>query len=251
LIVSFPQVRAGSVPPVAASTPLDRDRREFPPGATLSPHVHPDPEEIPMADEPLEPTRRTFLATAGAVAATGALREAAAAGEAQATDPKRLAGEVQIRLRVNGQERSLTVEPRTTLLSALRYRMEPPLTGAKEVCLRGNCGACTVLVDGRPAYSCLQLACTLEGREITTVEGLGTTDDLSPVQEAFCQEDALMCGFCTPGFVVATTACLAKHPDADGETIRAELAGNVCRCGTYPHIFEAAERARDARGGGR
>lgn len=203
-----------------------------------------------MADKPLEPTRRSFLATAGAVAAGGALSNAASElSDATAEDAKRLSGDVQVRLRINGEERTLTVEPRTTLLSALRNRVDPPLTGSKEVCLRGNCGACTVMIDGRPAYSCLQLACTLEGREITTVEGLGEPGDLSPVQSAFCEKDALMCGFCTPGFVVATTACLAKHPDADRDQIVGELSGNLCRCGTYPHVFEAAEAARDAQEG--
>jgi xanthine dehydrogenase YagT iron-sulfur-binding subunit len=162
-----------------------------------------------------------------------------------------LSGEVQIKLAVNGTEHELTVEPRTTLLSALRHRTAPPLTGTKEVCDRGNCGACTVLIDGRPVYSCLQLACTLEGRAITTVEGLGAPESMSAVQQAFCDKDGLMCGFCTPGFVVATTACLAKHPRADREIITRELAGNLCRCGTYPHVFDAAEAARDAGGAGR
>ena len=110
------------------------------------------------------------------------------------------------------------------------------------MCDRGNCGACTVLLDGRPAYSCLTLAVDCVGREVTTVEGLGSPEDLSPVQAAYCKHDAAMCGFCTPGFVVATTACLDKHPGADLERIRHELSG------TYPHVFSAAlEAARQQR----
>lgn len=216
------------------------------------PHAHP-PEE---SEDPLTVSRRAFLKGAGGVFAAGGLLAApasAARPRAPRPDgPETLAGSVEIELDVNGEARRLRVEPRTTLLSALRTRLEPPLTGAKEVCDRGNCGACTVLVDGRPVYACLQLAADLRGRRITTVEGLGAPESLSPVQQAFCDKDALMCGFCTPGFVVATTACLQRHPGADLETIRRELSGNLCRCGTYPHVFEAAEAARDAlRGGGR
>ena len=201
-------------------------------------------------DQPRESlSRRSFLFSAGGVAAGGVLTPgilAQPSGEpASGTqdDVPTVAGETRIRLRINGEEQELSVEPRTTLLSALRSRLEPALTGTKEVCDRGNCGACTVIVDGKPTYSCLQLAVNLVGREITTVEGLGTPDDLSPVQEAFCKHDALMCGFCTPGFVVATTACLQRHEQPSRETIQYELSGNVCRCGTYPHIFEAAETA--------
>jgi len=198
-------------------------------------------------------SRRSFLFSAGGVAAggvlsSGLLAQPESAGESGQAEDKvpTLSGATRITLKLNGEEQELEVEPRTTLLSALRSRVEPALTGTKEVCDRGNCGACTVLIDGKPMYSCLQLAANVEGREITTVEGLGTPEDMSPVQAAFCKHDALMCGFCTPGFVVATTACLAKHGTPDRETIQHELSGNVCRCGTYPHIFEAAETA--ARG---
>ncbi|QDU69797.1 (2Fe-2S)-binding protein [Engelhardtia mirabilis] len=216
-----------------------------------------------MAKRPREPresdpqgpdlSRRSFLVSAGSAAAgsvlAGGLAGAATAAEAQESTDGRLAGLVNVRLKINGEQRTVAVEPRTTLLSTLRHRLDPALTGTKEVCDRGNCGACTVLVDGRPVYSCLQLACTLEGSEITTVEGLGSPDDMSDVQQAFCDKDASMCGFCTPGFVVATTACLAKHAAPDDATIRHELSGNLCRCGTYPHIFEAAASAASKSGG--
>ena len=191
-------------------------------------------------------TRRLFLGGAGAVAAGTTL-----SGQAAAAVPKvrvrRLSGRARVTLKINGEARELDVEPRTTLLSALRHHLARPLTGTKEVCDRGNCGACTVLVDGKPQYSCLTLAARLEGREVTTVEGLGSPDNMSAVQQAFCDKDALMCGFCTPGFVVASEACLDKYPDADLATIREQLSGNTCRCGTQVHILAAVEAARDAR----
>jgi len=214
------------------------------------PHAHP-PEE---SEDPLTVSRRAFLKGAGGVLAAGGLLAAPPAGARgvapRADGPEALAGACEIELDVNGEARRLLVEPRTTLLSALRTRLDPPLTGSKEVCDRGNCGACTVLVDGRPVYACLQLAADLRGRKIRTVEGLGTPEALSPVQQAFCDKDALMCGFCTPGFVVATTACLERHPDADLARIRRELSGNLCRCGTYPHVFDAALAARATLQGG-
>ncbi|MEO0661410.1 MAG: (2Fe-2S)-binding protein, partial [Planctomycetota bacterium] len=142
------------------------------------------------------------------------------------------------------------VEPRTTLLSALRDRLEPALTGTKIVCDMGSCGACTVLVDGKPTYSCLTLAAQCRGKEITTVEGFGSPEELSDVQDAFCEKDGMMCGFCTPGFVVATHAALDRKPDATLDEIKYELSGNLCRCGTYPHVFEAARAAQARRSGG-
>jgi len=188
-------------------------------------------------------SRRSFLKGAGGAAAGGVLsRELLAAQEAEA-GVETLSGETELTLRINGADVIFKAEPRTTLLSALRHRIQPPMTGTKEVCDQGNCGACTVMVDGKVAYSCMLLAVDLEGREVRTVEGLGTPENMSPVQKAFCKHDALMCGFCTPGFVVATTACLEKNPKANGEEVRNELSGNLCRCGTYPHIFDAAQTA--------
>lgn len=195
-------------------------------------------------------SRRTFLKSAGGVAAGGMLAERLAAepetAPLETTAGRTLAGDVTIALDLNGRKHEVTVEPRTTLLSALRHRIEPPHTGTKEVCSQGNCGACTVIVDGRPAYACMLLAVDLVGRKVRTVEGLGSPEDMSPVQAAFCEHDALMCGFCTPGFVVAMTACLERKPGADMDTIKRELSGNLCRCGTYPHIFDAAVTAQAA-----
>ncbi len=133
-----------------------------------------------------------------------------------------------------------------TLLRALRNHLG--LTGAKEVCERGACGGCTVLLDGAPICACLLLAVDAVGHEITTVEGLGAPDRLSPVQAAFVECDALQCGFCTPGFVVASTALLRQNPHPSLEEIKAGLAGNLCRCGTYGRIFEAVQRAAQQKG---
>ena len=201
-------------------------------------------------------SRRTFLKGAGGLAAGGALTanaEGQQAVEAAQQTTRTVTGKIEIPLSINskaGEKVKVAVEPRTTLLSALRVHMEPPLTGTKLVCDRGACGACMVLVDGEPAYSCSLLAIDCLGKEITTVEGLGSPDALSPVQEAFWQKDALMCGFCTPGFVVSVSSCLEKNPAASPAEVRAACAGNLCRCGTYPHIFEAAQEAgRKLRGG--
>lgn len=202
-------------------------------------------------------SRRSFLKGASAVTAGSAAVGEALAGQAAAESAAaearsrgtRLAGRVAVELEINGAKQKVEVEPRTTLLSTLRHHLERPLTGSKEVCDRGNCGACTVLVDGEPVYSCLTLASRCAGKSITTVEGLGSPQELSDVQAAFVEKDAQMCGFCTPGFVVATTACLAKHADPDRDTIRTELSGNICRCGTYGHVFDAAEAVRDRRNG--
>ena len=197
-------------------------------------------------------SRRSFLRGAGGVAAARAIGDAAAAENEAANNaaPERLSGELEIELSINGTKQRLAVEPRTTLMDALRWRMSTPLTGTKEVCDRAACGACTVMVDGTTVYSCTQLAVDYIGREITTVEGLGDPDALSPVQKAFWEKDALMCGFCTPGFVVSVSHTLEQKPDANLADIKAGCAGNVCRCGTYPHVFQAALAARDELAGG-
>lgn len=197
-------------------------------------------------------SRRSFLKGAGGVTAGGLLGETLAAAPSRPL--VRRAGPAKVTLTINGERRQVEVEPRTTLLNALRNHCQPPLTGAKLVCDRGTCGACTVLLDGRPVYSCMQLAVEAEGREVTTVEGLAKDGELNAVQKAFVKHDATMCGFCTPGFVVALTACLERDPRASREEIRRACGGNFCRCGTYPQIFLAAEEAgRElaARKGGR
>ena len=198
----------------------------------------------PADDEPAFPgvSRRTFLKTAGVgAAATSLIGAAATDGAARILGPD----PVPLALKVNGAARTVTVEPRVTLLRALRNHLD--LTGAKEVCDRGACGACTVLLDGQPICSCLMLAADAEGHEITTVEGLGSPDKMSPVQAAFVEADALQCGFCTPGFVVASTALLNRTPQPTLEQVKDGLAGNVCRCGTYQRVFEAVQKAARTR----
>ena len=194
-------------------------------------------------------SRRDFLKTAGvgslatAVTAVGVADVEAQTG-AQAVGP----GEVPIALMVNGKRVELKIEPRVTLLDAIRNRAD--LTGNKRVCDRGTCGACTMIVDGRTVYSCSTLAIEVQGKQIRTVDGLAKADGtLHPVQQAFCDTDGLMCGFCTPGFVVATVAILEKYPNATREQISWGLDGNICRCGTFVRIMAAAQQARGmARG---
>ncbi len=191
-------------------------------------------------------SRRTFLKTVGASAAATTVAVAASAGETRAAAPAVLGpGPVPVSLKINGTIQTVTVEPRVTLLRALRNHLG--LTGAKEVCERGACGGCTVLLDGEPICSCMMLAVDAAGHEITTVEGLGTPERMSPVQAAFVEADAMQCGFCTPGFVVASTALLAKNPSPTIEEIKAGLAGNLCRCGTYSRIFDAVQLAAKRR----
>jgi xanthine dehydrogenase YagT iron-sulfur-binding subunit len=148
---------------------------------------------------------------------------------------------VPLVLRINGEARTVHVEPRVTLLRALRNSLD--LTGAKEACDRGGCGACTVLLDGAPVLSCMLLTADAVGHEITTVEGFGALGSLSPLQEAFVACDALQCGFCTPGFVVSSQALLARVPHPTLAQVKDGLSGNLCRCGTYGRIFEAVQIA--------
>ncbi|HVC31909.1 MAG TPA: (2Fe-2S)-binding protein [Chloroflexota bacterium] len=158
-------------------------------------------------------------------------------------------GPVPVTLRVNGQVHRLGLEPRRSLLDALRLGLG--LTGAKRVCNLGECGACTVLIDDEPIYSCLTLALECQGRAVTTIEGLAADGTLDPVQDAFVGCDAVQCGFCTPGQVLAAKALLDDHPDPTDEQIRRGMAGNLCRCGTYTHIVEAIRSLGDGRSGGR
>src|SRR3954466_11154807 len=149
-----------------------------------------------------------------------------------------------INLKVNGQSYPVEAEPRERLLDVLRYRLE--LTGPKEGCGTGDCGACTVLLDGEPVTSCLVLGVSAADREVTTVEGLARPGDLSPLQQAFVEKTALQCGICIPGFLVNATALLREKPDATEEDVRYWLQGNLCRCTGYTKIFEAVLQAARA-----
>lgn len=158
-------------------------------------------------------------------------------------------GAVPITLRINGTQRKLNLEPRVTLLDACRNDLD--LTGAKRVCDRATCGACTMLVDGKPVYSCTVLAIEAQGHAITTVEGLSQGGKLHPVMAAFVENDAQQCGFCTPGFVVACKAFLDKHPNPTREQVEKGLGGNLCRCGTYIGVRQAVLDAAKALKGAR
>ena len=194
-----------------------------------------------MADDTSGVTRRGLLkgiaTTAVATAAGSVAVLATEAGKAQPPGPG-----LPVSIAVNGQVRKGVFEPRTTLAEALREAWG--LTGTKIGCDRGACGACTVLLDGLPVNSCLTLVHDADGRTVTTVEGLGSPEAMSPVQRAFVEADGLQCGFCTPGMVVSAEALLRKKPDPAPGEIRAALSGNICRCGTYAGIFAACEGAR-------
>ncbi|MCA9202778.1 MAG: (2Fe-2S)-binding protein [Planctomycetales bacterium] len=179
-------------------------------------------------------SRRAFLKGSSAVAAATAL-QAQTAAAADNDGDQVVSGKQKIQLNVNGQNHSAEVEPRTTLLDVLRYQLE--LTGAKPVSADGSSGASTVLIDGKPATASTTLAIACTGKKIQTVEGIGADD---PVIQAFIKHDAEQCGFCTPGFVVAVRAFLNKNPQASEQQIRDGLNSNICRCGTYANIIEAA-----------
>lgn len=195
-------------------------------------------------EDRLTVTRRSFLKSFGTTAAAAATAQVeAVAQELQKVNDEKTQGPgpIPVALNVNGKVVRLQLEPRVTLLDALRNHS--PLTGAKEVCDRATCGACTVLVDDVPVYSCSMLAIEAQGRRIRTVEGLAQDGKLSPIQEAFVDQDALMCGYCTPGFVMSVTALLQSIPKPTAEQVLHACSGNVCRCGTYPRIMNAALKA--------
>ncbi|MGA2750982.1 MAG: (2Fe-2S)-binding protein [Verrucomicrobiota bacterium] len=186
-------------------------------------------------------SRRTFFKSVGTAAVTAAAASAqSVAAELEKVNAEKIVGPgpVPVALNVNGAVLKLQIEPRVTLLDALRNYSS--LTGAKEGCDRAACGACTVLLDDVPIYSCQKLAIEAQGHAITTVEGLAKDGELSNVQKAFVENDALMCGYCTPGFIMSLTGLLKKNPHPTADEVRQACAGNLCRCGTQPHILQAA-----------
>jgi xanthine dehydrogenase YagT iron-sulfur-binding subunit len=205
----------------------------------------PDHEREPNRHQGV--TRRGFLGTVGAgavVAATGVGVRQAGADE----QPEHTGGLVPVALRVNGRVHRLLVEPRWSLLYVLRERLG--LTGTKVGCERGECGACTVLIDGVARYACMTLAVEAEGTEITTLEGLMDGEQLGATQQAFLDEDAFQCGYCTPGQIMAAEGLLRANPEPDLAEIRHGMAGNLCRCAAYVHIFKAVGRAAELKKGG-
>ncbi|WP_371574625.1 (2Fe-2S)-binding protein [Streptomyces sp. NBC_01314] len=201
-------------------------------------------------ESPTPPTRRTFIATTtalggaamvgGPVAGPPALaaEEGVAAEEAGAAEAPPGS---RVSLTVNGVRRTVTVDNRTSLLDLLREHLD--LTGSKKGCNAGACGACTVLVDGRRVNSCLTLAVRLEGAEVTTIEGLADGDRLHPLQQAFVDQDAFQCGFCTPGQIMSGVGCIKEGHTGSHEEIREWMSGNLCRCGCYVKIERAVEQA--------
>ena len=206
----------------------------------------PGPKGAPSGHNRRDFLRGSGLAAASAVltgTATAALDEAKAA--AAESEPRLLSGQVKLTLHVNGEARQTTVEPRSTLLDTLRNRLD--VTGPKRVCDRASCGACTAIVDGAPIYSCTTLAVSCQGKKIETLESFDTGENSIP--HAFHQHDGLMCGYCTPGFVTACKALLDQNPNPTLEEVKRGIDGNICRCGTYVGVLEAALAAAKAMKG--
>ncbi len=185
---------------------------------------------------------RGFLKGAGLTAAGAAILESGLIGVSEASSgastPTVIGpGRVPVTLRINGANQRLEIEPRTTLAEALRFDLG--LTGTKVVCDRGSCSACTVWLDDTPVCSCMTLALDATGRSITTIEGLAEGETLHPVQEAFIEYDATQCGFCTPGMVMSCAALLKRNSNPTLDDVKTATSGNLCRCGTYPKVFEA------------
>lgn len=197
-------------------------------------------------------SRRSFLKGTGLVLSVPLVSGGVTVIEVEGAEVKVYGPDkVPISLNINGQMRTADVEPRTTLLDTLRNELD--LTGAKRVCDRATCGACTVIMDGKPVYACSVLAIDAQGRKVTTIESLSTEGRLHPVQQAFVDNDAQQCGFCTPGFVMACKAFLDANPNPTPEQIERGLGGNLCRCGTYVGVRAAVAQAarRTPRRGGR
>ena len=190
-------------------------------------------------------SRRGFLRGAGLTTAGLAVSPLLNAQPAPAADPFTDATATPVTLRVNGETRKATIESRATLADVLREDLD--LTGTKVVCDRGACSCCTVYLDGEPVCSCLTLALDVDGREVTTIEGLGTEEDLHPVQQAFIDHDASMCGFCTPGMVMSCAHLLEENPSPTLDEVKTATSGNLCRCGTYPKVFSATLAAAETQ----
>jgi xanthine dehydrogenase YagT iron-sulfur-binding subunit len=193
-------------------------------------------------DEANGPSRRGLLAGVAGLAGATALHPPEAEGQARARTGQ--SGAVAMTLQVNGQQRQVTLDVRTCLLDALREHLQ--LTGSKKGCDQGQCGACTVHVDGRRVLSCLTLAVAVQGRSITTIEGLAPSGGgLHPMQAAFIEHDGFQCGYCTPGQIMSAVACVTEGHARTDDEIREYMSGNLCRCAAYPRILEAVRQGRD------
>ena len=203
-------------------------------------------EELTPVEETPEGgvSRRDFLKISSVVVATPMVVGPTVVKVAGAEVPVYGPGAMPVTLTINSKTFKAQLEPRVTLLDALRHEFD--LTGAKRVCDRGECGACTVLMDGKPVYACSILAVDVQGKKIETVESLTVSGNLHPVQQAFVDHDGQQCGFCTPGFIVAAKALVDKYPNPTPEQVTHELAGNFCRCGTYAGIRQAVGEKKGA-----
>ncbi|MBF9142439.1 (2Fe-2S)-binding protein [Hymenobacter properus] len=189
-------------------------------------------DELPSNDG-----RRTFMKQASGLLGLALAPPLVSQAERLTAMSKKVEGVTEMRLKVNGTVRTFKAEPRVSLLDALREKLD--LTGSKKGCDHGQCGACTVLVDGRRVNSCLMLAVMAQGKEITTVEGLAKGEELHPLQQAFLDHDGFQCGYCTPGQLMSGVACIKEgHAKTDGD-VREWMSGNLCRCGAYPNIVAA------------
>ena len=195
-------------------------------------------------------TRRDFLKGFGSGAIGAAVVPKILAQESASIETKKgkipVYSKKQVTFTVNGERYTLVVEPRETLLDILRERLN--LTGTKKICNQGECGGCTVLLDGKPVYSCLYLAIRADGKSVQTIEGLAEGKNLHPIQEAFIDEDGYQCGFCTPGFMMASAGFLATTKNPNLEEIKSALSGNICRCGNYGNIYKAVSAAAKKMG---
>ena len=193
-------------------------------------------------------TRRQFLiqvaGTSAALTISGEILALSTAKAAPTNEAKQM---VDVRLKINGREHVLRLDPRTSLLDLLREQLQ--LTGSKKGCDHGQCGACTVLVNGRRINSCLSLAVVHDGDEITTIEGLAKGEQLHPMQAAFLEHDGFQCGYCTPGQICSAVACVHEGHAKEDAQIREWMSGNLCRCGAYPNIVDAIKQARGQMGG--
>lgn len=224
------------------SEPLDSDR-------SLDGESPADLDELLVFGSPS--TRRKFLkqvaATGAAVTLGPGLLRFSSAQAAQGAATTAASAASAVKLKINGKEFALQLDPRTTLLDTLREHLL--LTGSKKGCDHGQCGACTVLVNGRRINSCLSLALTHEGDEITTIEGLAQGDELHPMQAAFLEHDGFQCGYCTPGQICSAVGCVSEGKTRSDEEIREFMSGNLCRCGAYPNIVDAIKDAAGKIGG--
>ena len=214
----------------------------------MIPDDEPDGIDATPVDDSLSVTRReTFVGGAALLAAAAAPAASAQAQSPSAASPVPGTG-LELRTTINGRATQVAIDPRTSLLDLLRERLA--LTGAKKGCDHGQCGACTVHVDGRRVASCLTLAAKVEGKAVLTIEGLSPDGGLHPMQQAFIDNDALQCGYCTPGQIMAAVACVAEGNATSKERIREYMSGNICRCGAYVGIVAAIEAAVPKMGRG-